>query len=437
MTFNLLGVFFLFFLTSEVGIPPHLAGLILFIANSGNALGTLLVGVLSDRTQSALGRRRVWMLWSTPIFAISFILHWWVPPLAAGWQFSYFLGIAVLHQLAVVSFLVPYSALLTDMTEDESEHLKLNGWRFTFTLAGSIGSLLLMQGLAFWPYSQTQQLQILGCLCAGLTVISVLWCCYKTAEQPRAAIAAPQFNWQEFREMGQNRPLMLLIGIFALSWTSVQITPAILPYFLVNNLQLSTDAIPSVILTIKGATLAGLFLWEPLSRRLSKKIALLSGTTLWAIVNFSLFYVSPGQAAPIYIYAAVAGLGMGASYLVPPAMLPEIIDCYELQTGRRRDGLFNSLVLFMTKVSQALALFTFGQILSYSGFRESLPSSEQPESALWAIRELVVLLPSIALACGLVLSFFYPIDRALHQQTIQRLQQRRRAIATDSVRPST
>ena len=116
---------------------------------------------------------------------------------------------------------------------------------------------------------------------------------------------------------------------------------------------------------------------------------------------------------------------MAAAYLIPPSMVPEAIDWDELKTGKRREGVFNSIMLFANKMAQAIGLFLFGQILTVAGFKESLPPLEQPESALFAIAIAVILLPTIPLLCSLLLLFFYPIDRDTHQRTIFKLQKRR------------
>jgi len=116
---------------------------------------------------------------------------------------------------------------------------------------------------------------------------------------------------------------------------------------------------------------------------------------------------------------------MAAAYLIPPSMVPEAIDWDELKTGQRREGVFNSIMLFANKMAQALGLFLFGQILSFAGFRESLPPMEQPESAIGAIAITVILLPTLPLIGSLILLFFYPIDIKSHQQTVFKLQQQR------------
>lgn len=424
MSLNVLIVFFFFFLTTVAGVPPNIAGTILLLSKGCNAIATLVVGPLSDQTRSPWGRRHTWMLASAPVLAISFALHWWVPPLTDWELYAYYLIVAIFFQVSFACFLIPYSALLSDLSEDNNDHIRLNGWRFSLAMTASTLSLLLMQVLTIGNDQPQQQLPILGSVCAIAILISVGWCCWQTEERELKAPTS-QVNLEDLKQLASNRPFWLLLGIYAFSWMTLLVAPTILPYFIVNNLHLPESAITLISLTMKVATLGAIFLWKPLSEQLGKKVSFWLGISIWIIGNCGLFYLNTESAEWIYLIAVFQGMGMAAAYLIPPSMVPEAIDWDELKTGQRREGVFNSIMLFANKMAQAIGLFLFGQILTVAGFKESLPPLEQPESALVAIAITVILLPTIPLLGSLLLLFFYPIDRDTHQRTIFKLQKRR------------
>ena len=66
--------FLLFFYSNIIGLKPALAGLAIFIALCVDAVTDPLMGTISDRTKSSLGRRHPYML-------ISFI------PMSLGYVF--------------------------------------------------------------------------------------------------------------------------------------------------------------------------------------------------------------------------------------------------------------------------------------------------------------------------------------------------------------
>lgn len=434
MAGNMLIVFFFFFLTNIARLPASMAGTILLFSNFWSAVSVLIVGTLSDRTQSRWGRRRIWMISSAPILGISFFLLWWVPPYDNWIKFGYYLAIALLFQTAASAFVVPYGALVTDLTDDHHEHIRLNSMRFGFSLAGCIGLLIVSQGLNQWIHNPREKLFGLGLICAALTILSIFSCCWKIVERPtQKAIAKCKFNWQEFKSIVCNQPLLMLVGIYSLAWLAVQITPAVLPYFVINCLKLDASVVSQLVLIMQATALAALFIWEPLSKRIGKKIVYWLGISLWLLAEIGLFQVRSGQTILLYSLAAVAGVGMATAYFIPSSMLPEVIDWDELHTGKRREGLFYSILMFLYQVTFAIGLFFVGQWLDFSGFQEAIPGPlklVQPQSALLAIRQVMFILPTVALALSLVLTYFYPINQAVHQNTIVQLQKRRLTISS-------
>ncbi|MBE9179085.1 MFS transporter [Oculatella sp. LEGE 06141] len=428
MAGNILMIFFFFFLTTVAGLPPSLAGLILLLSNGWSAISTLFIGVLSDRTQSRWGRRRVWMFWSAPVLAITFLLLWWVPPSEQWIRFTYYLIVALLFQTAGNAFTIPYGALVTELTDNHDDHIRLNSARFSFSLGGCIASLLLAQGLTYWVPQPQQQLLDLGLFCSLVTIASIIWCCWGTEERANQATPPININLRDFLDLLRNQPLRFLVGIYALAWLAVQITPAILPYFIVNCLELDSSHISKLMLVIQGTALASLFLWEQVSRQVGKKLVYWAGVTFWVLAQLALFQVNSNSIALVYGLAIVIGFGMATAYLVPISMLPEVVDLDELETGHRREGLVYSILVFLQKVTLALGLFGVGQFLSWSGFQEAVPGPiqlVQADSALLAIRLMTVALPVFALLGSLVLTYFYPITQEIYQDTAVQLQQRR------------
>lgn len=423
MAGNTLNVFFFFFLTSIAAIPADRAGLVLMVSNIWSAVSTLLVGTLSDRTQSRWGRRRIWMLGSAPILALSFGLHWWVPPLQEWGAFGYYVAMAILFQTAGSAFFIPYGAFVPDLTDNPHEQIRLNGIRFGFSLGGCIGSLVLAQGLDHWLHQPQRQLFNLGWICACMIVVSITCCCIGTFESSNPPSVHPSSS-NAWRSLFRNYPLLLLVGIYSLAWLATQITPALLPYFMVNYLGLGTDAIAPIVLLIQAIALGSLFIWEPLSRRLGTAIVFWAGASLWMLSELMLFYLHADQMLWVYGSAIGIGLGMAVAYLVPSSMLPEVIDLDEKLTAQRREGMIYSLLVFLQKVTLAIGFFIVGQLLSWSGFQEAVPGPLQllqPDSALLTIRLIVIALPTLALVGSLLLIGIYPFA---HQRALGDVSQR-------------
>ncbi len=224
---------------------------------------------------------------------------------------------------------------------------------------------------------------------------------------------------EQLKIVFSNKPFLYVIGIYLCSWLAVQLTASILIYFVVSWMGLSEQVFPTVAVAVQGTALVMLFVWKAVSARLGKKVVYFLGVILWIVAQAGLFFLQPGQIPQMYFLAVLAGFGVSVAYLIPWSMVPDVIELDELQTGQRREGIFYSFMVFLQKMTLALALFGIGKGLDWAGFIERIPGEvipTQPDSALLAIRLAIGPLPTIALIAGLILAYFYPINREFHQQ---------------------
>lgn len=439
ITANVMGFFLLFFFTNVAGISAGLAGTILMIGKIWDAINDPIVGVLSDRTRSRWGRRYPWIICGAIPFGVFYFLQWTVPhfsadPAANQWGlFWYYVAIGIAFNMAYTMVNLPYTALTPELTQDYNERTSLNSFRFTFSIGGSIFSLILAQFIFSLIKSSTQQYLVLGAICAVLSVLPLFWCVWGTWQHSAASRAAVNTTestplLEQLRIAFSNRPFLYVIGIYLCSWLAVQQTAAIIPYFVVNWMGLSSQAFTQVALTVQITALVMLFIWSALSQRVGKKAVYFMGMTVWIIAEAGLFFVQPGQVGLMYFLAILAGSGVSTAYLIPWSMIPDVIELDELQTGQRREGVFYAFMVLLQKIGLAAGLFLVGVVLELSGFMETVPGQPaptQPPSALLAIRLAIGPLPTLVLIGGLVLAYFYPITREVHAEILLKLRERK------------
>ncbi len=234
--------------------------------------------------------------------------------------------------------------------------------------------------------------------------------------------------FQQIKIVFSNKPFLFVIGIYLCSWLAVQLTASIIVYFVVSWMGLSNSDSPLLALAVQGTALIMLFAWQKVSLRLGKKAVYFIGTGIWMLAQIGFFLIQPGQVTLMYILAILAGFGVSVAYLIPWSMVPDVIELDELNTGKRREGIFYGFMVLLQKFGLALGLFLVGIALKAAGFVESVagqPIPEQPESALLAIRIAISPLPAFFLLCGLVLAYFYPITQEVHGAIRLKLQARK------------
>ncbi|MGM3307872.1 MFS transporter [Anabaena sp. WFMT] len=444
ITSNIAIFFLLVFFTNVAGIPAGLAGSILMIGKIWDAVNDPVVGWLTDKTKSRRwGRRLPWMLYGAVPFGIFFFLQWIVPQFSAEpsnniWPlFWYYVGIGVVSQAFFTVVNLPYTAMTPELSQDYDERTSLNSFRFTFSIGGSILSLILAQIVFSQIADPQQQYLVLAAICTVISVLALYWCVFGTRDRIMAFEAKriqleepPEIPFiEQLKIVFTNKPFLFVIAIYLFSWLGVQITASIIPYFVIYCMGLKNSDVPTVMIAVQATALIMLFVWSYLSKKIGKKLVYFMGMSIWIIAAAGLFFLQSNQIGLMYLMAIMAGVGVSTAYLIPWSMIPDVIELDELQTGQRREGIFYGFMVLLQKFGLAFGLFIVGNALQASGFKEVVAGQTalpiQPDSALLAIRIAVGPIPTICLIIGLILTFFYPITREMHAEIMLKLQERR------------
>lgn len=439
ITANILVFFLLIFFTNVAGMNAGLAGSVLMIGKIWDAINDPIIGVLSDRTKNARwGRRHSWMFWGAIPFGLTFFLQWIIPTDNQWILFAYYVLVGILFNTCYTAVNLPYTAMTPEMTQDYNERTSLNSFRFTFSIGGSIGSLLLAQVIFQQVKDPVNQYLIIGLVTAIISVLPLYWCIFGTRNRIKAAeaihLAAPvqaQIPYrQQLKLVFSNRPFVYVMGIYLCSWLAVQITASMIAFFVIDWMKLPAAAATQVALAVQGTALVMLFVWSWFSKRYGKKAVYFFGMVIWMIAQAGLFFLQPHQVGLMYGMAILAGVGVSTAYLIPWSMIPDVVDLDELNTGQRREGIFYGFMVLLQKMGLAFGLFIVGQGLNFAGFISSGPGDTppiQPDSALLAIRLAIGPVPTVFLALGIVLAYLYPITQEYHTQILLQLQSRHQA----------
>lgn len=441
MTANLLAFSFLIFLTTTAGLSPVAAGSVLAIGRVWDAINDPLIGYLSDNTRSRWGRRYPWMVLGALPFGLTFFLTWIVPGFQSETaRFWYYVIIALLFQVFNTVVNLPYTTLTAELTKDYDERTELTAFRLGSSLTGAISALALGLLISNLVDDPRQQYMILAAVCSVLAVLPLLWCVIGTypyavergalqpVDDPNAAAKLPFL--QQIKIVLSNRAFLCVVGIYLFAWLALQMTASVIPFY--ATFVMNLDSYFLAALLVQGTAIAMMVVINYLSRRYGKQEAFYAGIGTWIIAQIALFFIQPGQVAALYLLCVVVSFGVAAAYVVPWAMLPDVIELDELQTGQRREGVFYAFMTLLQKVGLAGGLLLVGYALELSGFvsPDVTPGAEaviQPDSALLAIRVFIGPVPAVLLVVALVMAYFYPITRQKHEEILLRLAERHRS----------
>ena len=402
--------FQLYFLTDVAGLRPDYAGWAVGLSRIWDAVNDPLFGLISDRIRSRWGRRRVLLLFGAIPLGLAFILMWLVPPFGPLGLTAYYTAVFILFDTFFTLVHVGYNALTPEMTEDYDERSSLNGYRMVFNISGTLGAIILATVLG-WYLPARSQFAVTG-ICLGLvSMIPPLVVFKVTRELPNNQPTDALPFRQALAATLSNKPFQLVMGLYLLSWTTASILAAVLVYFANYRLNVPEQANYFVLIAQGFAILfIPLVVW--LSQRLDKRRAFILGTVSWIGVLLGISILGADQVSLAYLLAGLAGLGIATAYVVPWAMIPDIIEIDQLKTGQRREGSFYAFASFFQKLATGFAIWGLGQALAMAGYLTPVagePLPAQPPQVVSAIRIFAGPIPAVLLLLAILFAWRFPI----------------------------
>ena len=426
MAASLIGFYLFIFYTAAAGLPAWMAGLVLMLARLWDAINDPIVGWLSDKTRSPWGPRLPWILWSAIPLGVSMALMWWLPPGSLWVKFAFFVAISVLANSLYTCVNLPYAALAAELTTDTRLRTRLNTARFTGSIiAGLVG--IVLGGLLLTNHADAGSYLKVGVLSGAIIAVFTLLCGWGIAPAARNCqrpTSQKGSTRRLLRRVGSNGRFLKVLGLYLMLWCALQIMQTAALIYLPVVMRLPEGWSNWILLPFQVSTLVGLQIWNRFSHRQGRIRALHWGTALWiggCLLAMVLVPLETGVAplgsvgngvrlAALLIAIMVVGLGASTAYLIPWALLPDAIDA----DPEKPAGLYSAWMVFTQKICISLALFSFGNLMSLTGY-VAARGVEQPDTALIAIRLCMGVIPATLVVLGLVVMRRWP-ERGMNPQ---------------------
>lgn len=406
--FLLLSIYILKFSTDVLGMSAAVMGMILLLGRGLDAFVDPIVGYLSDRTNTRLGRRRPWLLASVIPLGVTFVLIW-VPPRDLGPTMVtvWMAATVVVFYFATSVLIIPHTALGAELTDNYHDRTRIFGGRH---LGWIVGSFAAIGGLAALDRSTDVRTTVFW-LAAGsgiVTAFLILWTSWRLRERPEYRGRGAVHPYRAFRDVWRNphaRLLLLVFGIESLGAATIGVlTPYVAQYVVKRG-----DLAPAVIGAYMLASFAFVPVWLPLSRRFGKKGLWLASMLLTAASFGAMFFLGEGTVVLMSVLAIAAGTAASCGAMLGPSIQADVIDWDEHATGERKEGAYFAAWNFVFKIATGLTQALTGFVLTFSGY---LPNVEQTETVQVTILALYGLFPMVCYLIGALLFARFKLDEA-------------------------
>lgn len=411
--FTMIGFYLLYYLTDVVNISAAAAGTVLLIGKAWDAVTDPVTGFLSDRTLSRWGRRRPYMFVGS-ILSLLFMYLMFTridtpSPMVA---IIYVTVIYCLLNTAYTLVNIPYAALLPEITDDFDARTVLTGYRMAFAVIGTFvgaGAVMPLVSIAGWSMTGT----VLGAVMLITAMITI----FLVTEPVHTDRVMSGSFFSTYAQALSNRVFlsaMIPWTLFIMGTTMVQ--GALVYYF--TYIFLDQGLFQLALMLLLSVSLLCIPLWVAISKRIGKRSCYIIGMGImsFGVLIFSLAGPLIGKGLSTLVMA-ISGIGLSTHYVMPHAILPDVVEHDSIgHGGARREGVFSSLWTFSSKIGQAMALAVSGWVLTLFGY---IPLAEQSPEALLGIKIVCGPLPVICYLAGILLLRHYPITREYYQRMME------------------
>lgn len=402
----------LVYLTTVLKLDPLLAGSLVTGARIFDAFTDPLMGYVSDRTHTRIGRRRPYLLLGAIICGIALPLLYSLPTGAPNaTRIAMTAGALLLYSIGFTVFNVPYLTMPVEMTSDHQERISIMSSRVLFmtlgTFVGSSLAPLVLQELG----RDAQGFSRMGLL-FGVVVFTTMLITFLGTRAARTRLFAPHDVTiaEQWRTALQNRPFVILMGVKVLQFIGIAAHSSTLAYFVTTVMKRDFKFMSLYGLIVGAATLASLAAWRVLARRVAKRTGFIIGTTGYILVTLSWLLAGPQE--PIALFVArpiLMGVFVSAVLLFGQVVWIDAVDYDYRRTGLRREGMFTSVYVFIERLGYSLGPVLLGSLLHWMGFDKNLPLEAQPPGAATAVMISMVAIPCVVFAASLLLLWRYDL----------------------------
>ena len=453
LVFQTLMTYLAYFYTDIYGLEANDATAIIFIVGTIAAFGfNPIVGAIADRTNSKWGKFRPWILWTAVPLGIVSVLAFSTPDFEYQGKVIYAVITYTLLLLLYASSNLPYSALSGVITGDMKERNSISSYRFVAVMFAQFFVQVFMLPIIIYAGNGDKAigielvmtwLAIIGTFMLLITFVTTKERIVPTAEQKSTVM-------EDLSDLIKNKPWVIMLVLTTLTFVSLAMKGGSYVYYFENYVDKTrlTDFISPILdfLSSIGVNffgndpvsagfglfnaggiifmIIGIGLSKPLADAYGKRnifgFFLLVSTLFIILFNF----FDKTSVELMFGAQVLHGFFYGITIPLLWAMIADVADYSEWKNNRRATAIIFSAMMVGLKLGLTIGSALVAKILGSYGYIPGLENG-QTEVAIQGTKMLVSMFPAIPFLIGVVLLFFYEINKEMESQIEIDLKQRR------------
>ncbi len=359
------------FYAEEVGLGAVAAGTVFMLTRFLDIFLDPVMGVLSDRTRTPWGRRRIWMLMSVPIMCVA---AWLVFMPVAGSSFETAALSIFLLFVGWTMLTITHLAWGGELSPDYHERARVTASREAAYLVGMITVLVLPIIIQQRGGDKFEQIAAMGWFVIITLPLGVLLACLFVKEDDRPA--EPHVPLYEgLKAIANNTPLRYVLIADLVAGISGGLVATLFLYVAIVGLGLGQQAYTLLLIYFgMGVLFIPPIVW--LARKIGKHQTLILHCLYNAFFLPFFWFLPHGEFWPAAALFAVLGANMAAGAFLFRAIMADVADHDHVETGQARQGVYFALLALTNKLGYSLAVGLALYALAYLGVTMKGPNTE-------------------------------------------------------------
>lgn len=391
-------------------LPPHLAtqlGVPLAVVAMTWAMVRLIdigvdpvLGVLMDRTRTAIGRYRPWMLAGTPLLMVAVALLFFAP---VGVGVPYLVGSLLLLYVALSILSLAHPAWAATLARSYNDRSRIFGVMAAVAILALLAVLTIPVIAGRRGGSDAGAVHAMGWFVIGLTPVAIGLALWLTPERitPRRA-SDHGFALGDVAVILRKKDLLRLYAAQMAMTLGPGWMSSIYLFFTRDYMGFTTAQASMLLLVYVLAGLGGAPFAAWLSTKIGKHRTIMAIAVAYSVGLLTILLAPKGVvwgSAPVNLWCGFAGAGFE---LTIRSMLADVADEVRLEHGRDRLSLIYSLNTAAAKLASAGAIMVSFPLLARLGYVPKLGHANSPE----ALKGLALTFVSGPIACVVLGALF-------------------------------
>lgn len=403
-----------------LGLGLATTGFIFMLTRFWDVFTDGLLGWAVDRFPTRWGRRKIWMVISTPLMVGGTIAICFPPEGAGGGYLFFWLTFIYIWWTLIHLCHIAWAAELSDRYDERSRiqsrvlAVYFSGLLLVLTAPILVGAIMGDTGLE----TKVRAMGIYAAVLLPITVVAAVFMVREKKPAPRPRDDKPMGFGEGLKLAARNPALLRLLGVDMLAGLAGGTASGLFVYVTTDLFHLqgalkiggvALDPGALLIFTYAGAFF-GVPLWLKLSYRIGKHRAV-AASALLTIIGFLYTLIMPrGDFLAAALFYLVNGVAFGAAPFLDRAMLADVVDLDQTQSGEQRTGFFFALMSMTNKIGYALPVGVLYPVLELIGFN---PNGGNTGTPLMWLAAMFVGVPVLCKLLIVALTWNFPITREM------------------------